>query len=157
MIEKQVRFRGPEYDGAEESLGTLTTRLPQIAIRAMNRQRGIEPQQSNRLNQAPTVRGFTDFEITPVVVVDEKILVITAWNETIGRATDTTSQLGSIGVFQRFSASFEIVTDTEEAYLQDRADAEIAYPLSTVETLTLANLLRHAEENDRIHSPLDTR
>lgn len=136
MAIPEIRFVGPEYDGAEAELGTFAGRLTRIIEHAVGQQYGEDNQTSP-----------TDIEVMPVAIEEDRFFVIKAWQE-------TAAPKGMSGVLQAFVGSFDIVINETDAFLHHRVDDGWNYSLTTVETLTLSNLGRLAAAYDAMNSPI---
>lgn len=136
MAESKIKFGGPEYDGAEDHLGTFADKLVLIINDIAQKRLG------NEAFQKPT-----DIEITPVVIEDDRFFIVRAWHETA--APD-----GAVGVLQPIEATFDLVVDEANAYFHNREEAT-NYRLTTVETMTLHGLGGFAATHDTLSSPMN--
>lgn len=126
-----IRFVGPEYDGAEKELrelaGKITTITDDMAV--------------NKFGET-ALKNPTDIEISPVLTVDEPVLVINAWHGT-GSSEDP-------GRFQVHDFILKTRLEGENVYLETE-DGRL-YPVSTRETLLLIGLADIAIINTLLHT-----
>jgi hypothetical protein len=141
MAETKIRFTAPEFDGAEDQLGTLIDKLPLIMDHIARGRRGKH-----------ALQGPSDIDITPTAIDEEQLFLLSSRHE-------TAAPPGMVGVLQPIDAVFYIGTDHSDAFLSERRDdgpEGSNYQLTTVETLILHRLGSLARSHDQINSPLNT-
>jgi hypothetical protein len=124
----EIKFIGPEYDGAEQELKGLAGKLVTIANDT-----------ANSLYYQP-IPNPTDLEITPVFFDDEPMFVVNAWHETAGRPA---------AKMQLFDFTLRLACEDEDAFLA--TEDERKYPLTTRETFLIMGLSSFAIVNSMIH------
>lgn len=116
--EVDIRFSGPEYDGAEEQLGDFAEKLIGIVNDVAIKKFG-----------ETALRNPSDIEIVPAIL-GEPLYVVTAWHEQgEGEAKER---------HQYHDFSFKVVLDGDDALIETEEAA--TYPVNTRETLLLAKL-----------------
>jgi hypothetical protein len=118
----EVRFIGPEFDGAENELGDLTDKLKTVANNAAYQKYGKN-----------FIPDPTDIEVLPTMTAEigETTFILRAWHE-------TESVQGVKGIWQRHDTSFSLTVEGEDAFI--RTEEEQSHPISTREMLLLMEL-----------------
>lgn len=141
MVEPELRFIGPEYDGAEYQLsrfagdyerGTFASKFGRMLTH-----------EARRLYGHDSVMTITNIEMAPMVIDDDRFFAVRAIHKT---------PAGSL--WSVLEGDFDIAIDDANAYLHHRAEGGWSYHLTTVETLALDSLVRFAAANDEARSPL---
>lgn len=121
----EIRFVGPEYDGAEKDLRGLADKLSAI----------VNDTATSKFGET-ALKDPTDIEILPVCI-DEPLLIVNAWHE-----TGNPDQPGRLQVHD---FSLRTSLEGENAYLATEDDKK--YPVTTRETLVLIGLAEIAVFN----------
>lgn len=125
-----IRFIGPEYDGAEKELRELADKLTTIA----------DDTAVNKFGET-ALKNPTDIEILPVFI-DEPLFIINAWHESGSSEYH--------GRFQVHDFSLRTCLEDENVYLATEDNRK--YPVSTRETLVLMGLSNIAVINTLLHN-----
>jgi hypothetical protein len=137
MIVPELRFVGPEYDGAEGLLESLPDRLGRIMNHIAEKTYGDK-----------TVIEPTNVEIAPIVIEEEGLFIIRAWHE-------TQSSSGRIGILRPVEGTFNVEVDNIEGYMHHRVEGGQNYLLTTAETVALKHIEQMAFTHDKLSTPVD--
>jgi hypothetical protein len=137
MSEPELKFIGPEYDGAE----IMPESLPHIIGRIMNRLL-IEKYGEEEAQE------LTNVEVAPIAIEGDEFLVIRAWNKAV--APD-----GSEATHQDVDGVFDVAVDNINGYLHHRIEDGRNFVLSTAETVALIGVGKLALEHAKISSRID--
>lgn len=133
-----LRFTAPEFDGAEDKLGSFAPKLIKIMNHIARRTYGDD-----------ALQGHSDLRISPELsATDDFVYNVIAWHT-------TPTEQGTAAMTELLDVRFDLVSDGENVYFRYLNDQIEAYfDLTTVETLALHELGWNARIHRNITAPL---